>query len=64
MENQVKVIESIRYNRTGEVNDAVLFDRTDADVASVMVLVMQMIDATRAETRRNLFTTVAIRVEF
>lgn len=60
----MKVIESIRYNRTGEVNDAVIFEREDADLLSVLLLIGQTIDGQRVETRKNLFTTTAIRIEF
>lgn len=58
----MKVIESIRYNRTGEVNDAKLYD--GEDMVTAISTVIQFMDATREETRRNLFTTTAVRIEF
>lgn len=63
----MKVIESIRYNRTGEVNEAVIFESdhgSNADALTAAVLVTQALSARNDETARNLFTTTAIRIEF
>ena len=62
----MKVIESIRDNRTGEVNEAVMWvenDNSDEPAATALVLVGQVLAGRNMKTRRNLFTTVAIRVE-
>jgi hypothetical protein len=63
----MKVIESIRNNRTGEVNDVVLWEPNDTttDPGATAILLLASSVASRNErTRRDLFKTVAIRVEF
>lgn len=63
----MKVIESIRYNRTGEVQDVttmVEHENIKDPAATALILVAQAISSRNEETRRNLFTTTAIRVEF
>lgn len=63
----MKVIESIRNNRTGEVNDVELWiegDTTSDPGATAVVLLAQAVANRDERTTRNLFRTVAMRVEF
>jgi hypothetical protein len=59
----MKVIETLRYNRDNTINDVVLYDGDDIGMALLTQTQATVYAADAVETRRNLFTTIAIRVE-